>query len=264
MVRIFISATIVFFLLSGLKTSVLANKLNDIIEVNLLQGWREDNGTHISGLEIILAPGWKTYWRYPGDTGIPPQFDFSNSYDLKVLRVMYPVPKFTWEDGFRSIGYHNSVIFPIIIQTNSAEVPTLNGKVDLGICKDVCIPASFTFSSNLLPIYAKDHKIENSIRNLPERGREKITCYFTPVKDGLRISLSIPLLDQEIQNVIIELENPNSSVETPKINRIGNQFKISANIITATGGPISVKRSEVVTTIFSDTVTSEFKGCYPP
>ena len=80
---------------------------------------------------------------------------------------MYPVPKFTWEDGFRSIGYHNSVIFPIIIQTNSAEVPTLNGKVDLGICKDVCIPASFTFSSNLLPIYAKDNKIENSIRNLP-------------------------------------------------------------------------------------------------
>ena len=62
MVRIFISATIVFFLLSGLKTSVLANKLNDIIEVNLLQGWREDNGTHISGLEIKKPKRFVSFW----------------------------------------------------------------------------------------------------------------------------------------------------------------------------------------------------------
>ncbi len=30
-----------------------------------------------AGVEIKLAPGWKTYWRYPGDSGIPPRIAFS-------------------------------------------------------------------------------------------------------------------------------------------------------------------------------------------
>ena len=46
-----------------------------------------------AGIEIKMQPGWKTYWRYPGDSGVPPQFDFSNSENLKSATVLYPAPR---------------------------------------------------------------------------------------------------------------------------------------------------------------------------
>ena len=56
-----------------------------------------------AGIEIKLQPGWKTYWRYPGDSGVPPRFDFSGSENLKAAKVLYPAPHlFTDEAGNRS------------------------------------------------------------------------------------------------------------------------------------------------------------------
>src|SRR5262245_59556993 len=46
-----------------------------------------------AGIEVKMQPGWKTYWRYPGDSGVPPQFDFSNSENLKYATVLYPAPR---------------------------------------------------------------------------------------------------------------------------------------------------------------------------
>src|SRR5262245_10040225 len=45
-----------------------------------------------AGIEIKLLPGWKTYWRYPGDSGVPPAFDFSASQNLKSATVLFPAP----------------------------------------------------------------------------------------------------------------------------------------------------------------------------
>ena len=46
--------------------------------VRLIAGTQR-GAVHRAGIEIRLAPGWKTYWRYPGDSGIAPRFDFSQS-----------------------------------------------------------------------------------------------------------------------------------------------------------------------------------------
>src|SRR4029077_13588186 len=48
---------------------------------------------HRAGVEIRLAPGWKTYWRYPGDSGLPPRFDFSKSQNVKSITVRWPAPQ---------------------------------------------------------------------------------------------------------------------------------------------------------------------------
>ena len=71
--------------ISSLSTTISADDLDDILQVELRPGWRRDDGTHIAALQISLAPGWKTYWRQPGDTGIPPKFDFTGSSNLDVL-----------------------------------------------------------------------------------------------------------------------------------------------------------------------------------
>src|SRR5262245_60623167 len=68
-----------------------------------------------AGIEIRLKPGWHTYWRYPGDAGVPPRFDFKASQNVKDVLVRWPAPQRITEDGGVTIGYARDVILPLQI-----------------------------------------------------------------------------------------------------------------------------------------------------
>lgn len=95
-----------------------------------------------AGIEIRLDPGWKTYWRYPGDSGVPPRFDFTRSDNLKSAAVKWPAPhRFSDESG-QSIGYKEHVIFPLVIEPQDASRPVrLRLDLDYAICEKLCVPA---------------------------------------------------------------------------------------------------------------------------
>jgi DsbC/DsbD-like thiol-disulfide interchange protein len=95
-----------------------------------------------AGIEIRLAPGWKTYWRYPGDSGIPPRFDFSHSKNVKSVTVRYPAPHRLTDESGTSIGYKHGVVFPLdIVPQNAAQPVMLAVKADYAVCEKLCIPA---------------------------------------------------------------------------------------------------------------------------
>jgi DsbC/DsbD-like thiol-disulfide interchange protein len=97
---------------------------------------------HRAGIEIRLAPGWKTYWRYPGDSGIPPRFDLSQSKNVKSVTVRYPAPHRLTDESGTSIGYKNGVVFPLdVIPQNAAQPVALVVKADYAVCEKICIPA---------------------------------------------------------------------------------------------------------------------------
>src|SRR5579872_6926536 len=66
-----------------------------------------------AGVEIKMRPGWHTYWRYPGDSGVPPHFSFSGSENLATVKVLYPAPRAIVDDVGTTIGYTGDVIFPL-------------------------------------------------------------------------------------------------------------------------------------------------------
>jgi DsbC/DsbD-like thiol-disulfide interchange protein len=96
-----------------------------------------------AGVEIKLKEGWKTYWRYPGDSGVPPVLDFSKSQNVKAVTVLYPAPmRFPDGAGGSSIGYKGVVILPLRVEPQDAAKPvTLNLKVDYAVCEKLCVPA---------------------------------------------------------------------------------------------------------------------------
>jgi len=99
------------------------------------------------GLQIKLAPGWKTYWRSPGDAGIPPRMDWSGSQNVKEVKISWPLPELFNSYGFDSWGYHDEVVFPVDVTLSESGRPLdLNLKLQLGICEDVCIPYEHEFS----------------------------------------------------------------------------------------------------------------------
>jgi len=95
-----------------------------------------------AGVEVTLQPGWKTYWRYPGDSGVPPRFDFSGSTNLKSAHVLYPAPHLFIDDGEKTLGYKGQVIFPLRVTPAQADKPvTVRLKIDYAVCEKLCIPA---------------------------------------------------------------------------------------------------------------------------
>jgi DsbC/DsbD-like thiol-disulfide interchange protein len=109
----------------------------------------------LAGIQIRLAPGWKTYWRTPGDSGVPPSFDWSGSKNLKQAEVLYPSPHRFPEAGGTAIGYADEVVFPVrITPEREGEPVELKVNVDYGLCKTLCIPNQAVLSLALPPSLA--------------------------------------------------------------------------------------------------------------
>ncbi len=95
-----------------------------------------------AGVEMKMQPGWHTYWRYPGDSGVPPQFDFAGSENLKSAAVLFPAPQLRKEAGGETIGYEQNVIFPVDVMAKDASKPVkLKLSLDYAVCKNMCVPA---------------------------------------------------------------------------------------------------------------------------
>src|SRR6202795_2271837 len=89
--------------------------------VRLLAGSRS-GAVLLGGIAFQLQPGWKTYWRTPGDSGVPPRFDFSKSDNIETVTVMWPAPaKFDDGAGGHSMGYHDGIVLPLRIGGKNAE-----------------------------------------------------------------------------------------------------------------------------------------------
>jgi DsbC/DsbD-like thiol-disulfide interchange protein len=105
----------------------------------------------LAGFEIALAPGAITYWRDPGDSGLPPTLDFSASENVASVEPKFPAPKRIKEaDGGEAFGYDGGVVFPLLIKPRDPAKPvTLTLSADFAVCEKVCLPAKASLSLTL-------------------------------------------------------------------------------------------------------------------
>ncbi len=124
------------------------------------------------GLEIAMEEGWHTYWRVPGDAGIPPLLDFSGSSNLADITVSYPFPERYYDETGLSLVYRNHVTLPLTIEPVDPDLPvTLTVNARFGVCDVICIPAKAKLSVTLGPQPDDDPlaqiAIEQARRRLP-------------------------------------------------------------------------------------------------
>jgi DsbC/DsbD-like thiol-disulfide interchange protein len=122
-----------------------------------------------AGIEIRLEPGWKTYWRDPGDSGAPPTFDFSGSENVKSVNVLWPAPeRFPDGAGGNSIGYVDHVILPLhVVPADGAKQTALRVKLGYDICANMCIPVEADLALRLSGQGAEDEAIERAEVRVP-------------------------------------------------------------------------------------------------
>jgi DsbC/DsbD-like thiol-disulfide interchange protein len=133
----------------------------DQARLRLIDGGVE-GGRRLAGLQIDLTPGWKTYWRVPGESGVPPVFDWSASANLKQAQVLFPAPVRLHDEGGEAIGYEDEVIFPVEVAASDPARPVaLKLTLSFAVCQAICIPAEATLSATLpaAPVATPDRQL---------------------------------------------------------------------------------------------------------
>jgi len=123
-----------------------------------------------AGIEIRLDSGWRTYWRYPGDSGAPPSFDFAGSQNVQSAEVKFPAPeRFPDGGGGNSIGYAGDVILPLrVIPADPTRPVTLHVKISYEACGSLCVPAKAVFDAVLTGQGADETALEKAEQRVPK------------------------------------------------------------------------------------------------
>jgi DsbC/DsbD-like thiol-disulfide interchange protein len=110
--------------------------------IRLIAGANQSGADRLrAGIEIKMQPAWHTYWRYPGDSGVPPRFSFSGSDNLATVKVLYPAPHAFTDEVGTTIGYKGNVILPLRVFPRQMDKPvTLRAKIDYAVCDRLCVP----------------------------------------------------------------------------------------------------------------------------
>jgi DsbC/DsbD-like thiol-disulfide interchange protein len=109
-------------------------------------------GTIAAGIEIELAEGWKTYWRNPGSSGVPPTLNAAPSSNVASVDALYPAPVRLFDRAGDTIGYKGRVIFPVAVRPADASKPVaLVLDFEYGVCKDICIPVQARLDLTIPP-----------------------------------------------------------------------------------------------------------------
>lgn len=93
------------------------------------------------GVRMVMKKGWHTYWRQPGDSGIAPRFDWSESQNVAAVKLLWPVPQRFDVEGDLTAGYAQEVIWPVLVRVIDAKKPVrLALEMSYGVCADICVP----------------------------------------------------------------------------------------------------------------------------
>lgn len=258
------------FILLLLPCSAFASPTDHKARLTILPGWTTDKGSQMVGLRIEMAEGWKTYWRAPGDAGIPPQISWGGSRNIHSAAFHWPVPKVFFEGASRSIGYTRSLTLPMeVFPKAQGQDMHLSGTLDIGVCDEVCVPVQLTFDQPLPRSETRDPAIVAALVNRPataqEAGIGNVTCKMRPIDGGLRVTTTIDLPNsQTAQAVIIETSDPQVWVSEPDTDQNGRQLTASSDLYHINGDSFALDRSGIRITLLGDHGAVDIMGCRAP
>lgn len=125
---------------------------NDHTQLRLLSSSVGVGDTEILtlGLHFTMRPGWKVYWRSPGDAGYPPSIGWEGSDNLDNAEMLWPVPLRFSILGIETLGYEDQVLFPIAVKLKTpGHALDAIANVDYLTCNDICVPYSAKLTLNL-------------------------------------------------------------------------------------------------------------------
>lgn len=243
--------------------------VDDVVQVTMLPGWRTASGSRMTALRIDLAPGWKTYWRSPGEGGIPPVFDWSKSMNVQGVSLHWPKPVVFDQLGMQSIGYKHQLILPMEFIPARPDAPiTIDATVQIGVCEDICLPVSRAIHAELSATGgAQNPAILAALADRPlaaaEAGLRAISCRISPIADGVQVTATLELAATP-EAVVFETPDDNLWISRSKLARAGRQLTATADFVPVDARPFLLDRSALRLTVIDKDRTIDIQGCPAP
>jgi DsbC/DsbD-like thiol-disulfide interchange protein len=191
--------------------------------VRLLAGSRS-GAVLLGGVAFQLQPGWKTYWRTPGDSGVPPRFDFSKSDNVEAVTVLWPAPqKFDDGAGGVSLGYHDQIVLPLRIVAKNVDKPvTLRAEINYAVCEKLCIPveanAELAFNS---VASTEDSALFAALDTVPKPANvgdpNPLTIRDVKREGKSEVLIDVVAPDDRVVNLFVEGPTPDWGLPVPKL-----------------------------------------------
>jgi len=258
------------FLIASLALAVPAqagSSLENLVRIEVLDGGPTARGTHLAALRLTLADGWKTYWRAPGEAGIPPSFDWRGSRNLRDVAITWPAPEVFETNGMRTIGYKHQLVLPVEVTPSGDGAPMqLRGRIEFGLCSDVCIPGALDFDGKLDPQAGRDPAIAAALAQRPysaaEAGVQSATCRLTPSADGLRVEARIRMPSAGGTEIaVIEPGTPGVWAAETETRRSGDTLIAVSDLVNEAGGAFALTRSGLRITVLGTAHAVDIRGC---
>jgi len=241
---------------------------DSVAQIDVLPGWRDASGRHTAAIRIRLADGWKTYWRAPGEAGIPPSFDWSGSRNLASVEFHWPRPEVFIQNGMRTIGYKHELILPMeLTPKNAGRKISLRAQISLGVCRDVCMPMQSDLSATLpAQIQGPSPMIKRALDSRPDTAAEAgvgtVSCDVKPIADGLRLTARMVLPSVGHNEVaVIETSDQSVWVSEAATTRRGKTLTATADLVPSEGAPFLLNRSDVRITVLAGARAVDIMGC---
>lgn len=262
-----IKALSTFIALSLMSTAALPQSFDRVVQAEVLPGWRNDDGSHTAALRITLNPGWKTYWRAPGDAGIPPRITWKGSRNLQAVDLSWPTPEVFDQNGMRSIGYAEEVVIPVQIAPQRLGKPmTVKAQLEIGVCRDICVPQTIKVKAELPPKGSRDARIATALVDQPLSAQEarvgKVSCKVSPTTDGLRLTATIHMPHTGGTEIaVIEAGDPHIWVAEGTTTRRGKTLVAETEMMHVDEVPFMLDRSAVRITVLGSSHAVDIRGC---
>ena len=229
-----------------------------LASARLLPGWTDADGNRVAALELRLEPGWKTYWRMPGDSGLPPRFDWEASSNLDQIAYHWPAPEAIRSGDALTMGYHDALVLPLTATPVDQDHPVdLKLTIDFGLCEKICVPAHLELTAPPVGT-APDAVIEAALTKEPQPVSNQPACRLTDIEDGVQVALTLPQSD--VTAAALELD------DAPDVWVSGTEIEgghAHADFVGPTGAPFDLDTDKLRLTVLSPDGAVEMRGCAP-
>lgn len=104
------------------------------------------------GLQLAHQPGWHTYWKNSGDSGLPTSIKWELPEGVTAGEIAWPLPKTFPIGNLANYGYEGTVLLPVPLTIGASFKPSPSGTLNLKfkaswlVCKTECIPEEGEFA----------------------------------------------------------------------------------------------------------------------
>ena len=258
-------------LAAGLSPAAQAQTDNpaDMVQARILPGWSGTDGGHMAALQLTLSPGWKTYWRAPGDAGIPPAMNFQGSHNLASVTPVWPTPEVFLQNGMQTVGYDGQLVLPLRIMPQDSTRPArVAGRLQIGICSTICVPVDLDFALDL-PASGSDPQqamIRAALADQPISAAKAsvgdVDCTLSPISDGLGLTVEIDMPSAGgTETVLIETSDPLVWVAETESTRQGGTLTATTELVHVSGQAFALDRSGLRMTVLGTDRAVDIQGC---